>query len=98
MAPNGHTNTEKTGKKMIRAMTEKPLQDAGDDEVAEMVAEYSDWPWIAPEAVTEGAKTVNAIRRLPPSVRAVVATYLGSGELFCKECGETSCIHGYPDY
>ena len=81
---------------MIRDMKETDLAAASHDEVAALVREYSDWKASAKDMIV-AIDMIDMIRLMPPSVRAVVARYLSSNELFCRECGETSCVHGYPD-
>ncbi len=81
---------------MIREMKEADLQGAGKDEIAEMVREYSNWRQPASD-LEAAIDMIDRIRKMPPGARAVIATYLDSGELFCPECGHTSCVHGYPD-
>lgn len=82
---------------MIRALREEDLQAADAGEVADLVGRYSRWRANEDELAAAAAE-IDRIRRLPSPVRAIIATYLGSDELFCHECGETSCVHGYPDF
>jgi hypothetical protein len=82
---------------MIRDMKESDLQQAETEEVVAMVREYGRYNWASSEAIDSAAAEIDRIRRLPAPVRGVIATYLRTNELFCNVCGETSCIHGYPD-
>lgn len=81
---------------MIREMKEPDLQDAPKREIAEMVRAAASWR--ASEAdISKAIDEIDRIRRMAPGIRAIIARYLGTDELFCHLCGETSCIHGYSD-
>jgi hypothetical protein len=82
---------------VIREMKEEHLQAASSAEVKGMVREYGDYVCVKADEVAKAAAVVDRIRKMPPGVRAAISTYLGSGELWCKQCGRTSCVHGYPD-
>jgi hypothetical protein len=86
---------------MIRALKEEDLQAAPRAAVFEMASQV-----IAAEPFLQNLsdadrwqalKMIDRIRRMTPAVRGAISLYLSSDELWCHECGETSCVHGYPD-
>jgi hypothetical protein len=76
---------------MIRELTEKHIEDTTDEELAAYISD--DAPLLEPAAIP----ILVSLHRQPPAVRGAVARYLKYTKLFCVECGETSCIHGYSD-
>lgn len=82
---------------MIRELKEHHLQDAPFEEIRSMLCEYVGPRTASAADIQAAAIEIDRIRKRSPHVRALIAGYLQSNELFCSECGETSCVHGYPD-
>ncbi len=81
---------------MIRNLTEAHVQDADPAEIRAMFAKGGPH-WISESDIAVAFEVFMSIVQLTPEQREPLFRYIRSGELFCEECGKTSCLHGYSD-
>ena len=82
---------------MIRDFTEADLHAMERAELRDLVLEEWSGDELSDKDTEMAVTAIEHIAKLPATVRALVASFIASDQLFCRKCGETSCIHGYPD-
>jgi hypothetical protein len=84
---------------MIREFKEKHLQATPQavvfEKASRVIADDPFFQNLSDEDRLQALKTIDSIRKMKPAIRGAIGLYLSSDELWCHECGEASCLHGY---